>query len=71
MCGLSEVEDQGHRDLKRTNTKKDEEEIQRIMQVITDRFGNPFSVHVSVLEGEDESPDPLINIATGIVAPSD
>ena len=50
MCGLSEDEDQGHRDLKRTNTKKDENEIQKIIQVITDRFGNPFSVHGPVLE---------------------
>ena len=71
LCGLSEDEDQGHRDLKRTNTKKDEKEIQKIIQVITDRFGNPFSVHGPVLEEENEMPGPLINIATGVVAPGD
>ena len=71
MCGLLVDEDQGHRDLKRINTKKDKIEIQKIMQVITDRFGNPFSVSEPVLEGDDQMPDPLINIATGVVAPID
>ena len=55
----------------RTNTKKNEKEIQKIIQVITDRFGNPFSVHGPVLEEENEMPGPLINIATGVVAPGD
>ena len=71
MCGLLEDEDQGHRDLKRTNTKNDEIEIQNIMQVITDRFGNPFSVPVPLLEEDDQMQDPLINIATGVAAPND
>ena len=70
MCGLSEDEDQGHRDLKKANTRKDESEIQKITRVITDRFGNPFSINGPV-PLEDETPDPLINIATGVVAPSD
>ena len=70
MCGLSEDGDQGHRDLKKANTKKDESEIQRISQVITDRFGNPFSIDGPV-PVDDEPPDPLINIATGVVAPND
>ena len=30
MCGLSKEEDQGHRDLKKANTKKDESEIRQI-----------------------------------------
>ena len=70
-CGLLVDEDQGHRDLKRPYTKKDEIEIQNIMQVITDRFGNPFSVPGPVLEEDDQMPDPLINIATGVVAQID
>ena len=71
MCGLLEDEDQGHRDIKSINTKKDEIEIQKIMQVITDGFGNPFSVPGPVLERDDQMPVPLINIATRVVAPID
>ena len=71
MCGLLEDEDQGHRNIKSIKTKKGEIEIQKIMQVITDRFSNPFSVPRPVLERDDQMPVPLINIATGVVAPID
>ena len=65
MCGLSENKDQSQRDLKKTNTKKDESEIKKITQVITNRFGNSLSIcgPAPLLV---ETPDLLINIATGV-----
>ena len=38
--------------------------------MILDRFGNPFTIH-GPIPVEDEPPYPLINIATGVVAPND
>ena len=45
--------------------KQDEKDVQSIMSVITDRFGNPFEFDKN---NEPNKPDPLTNIATGVVA---
>ena len=45
--------------------KQDEKDVQSIMSVITDRFGNTFEFDKN---NEPSKPDPLTNIATGVVA---
>ena len=63
FCDLNDNEELIHRILNKPSIIKDEQDIQSITSVIMDRFGNPFSLSV-----ECERPDPLINIATGVVA---
>ena len=45
--------------------KQDEKDVQSIMSVITDRFGNPYEIDKN---NEPTKPDPLTNIAIGVVA---
>ena len=54
----------GHWDL---NTAKYDSESQKITNVITDTFGNPFSINGQE-PVEDLTPDLLVKIAIGFVA---
>ena len=67
FCGVSEIEENVHRTLKPSMIPKDEEEINKMINVILDRSGNPFAVKIRETE-EQEQKDPLINIAAGVVA---
>ena len=66
FSGVSEIEENVHRKLKPSMIPKDEEEINKMINVILDRSGNPFAVKIRETE-EQEQKDPLLNIATGIV----
>ena len=63
---MNDTEEPIHQSLSKPSIIKDQQDIQSITLVIKDRFGNPFSI--SVDREECERPDPLINMATGIVA---
>ena len=47
----------------------DEQDIQGITSIIMDRFGNPFTIALDVEELEKRAP--LINMATGVIAPDE
>ena len=67
FCGVSEIEENVHRMLKPSTILKDEEDINKMINVILDHFGNPFAVKIRETE-EQKQKDPLINIATGVVS---
>ena len=69
FCQLNDVEEPIHRSLTKSMIMKDEQDIQSITSVATDRFGNPFTIASDV--EELEKPAPLINMATGVVAPDE
>ena len=69
FCQLNDVEEPIHRSLTKSMIIKDEQHIQGITPVTMDRFGNPFTI-ASDME-ELEKPAPLINMATGVVAPDE
>ena len=66
FCDLNDIEEPIYRSLNKPSIIKDEQDIQSITSVITDRFRNPFWISVD-REG-CERPDLLINMATGVVA---
>ena len=65
FCGISVADNNVHHDVQPSVIKQDEKDVQSIMSVITDRFGNPFEFDKY---NEPSKPDPLTNIATGVVA---
>lgn len=65
MCGLGNLDEQVHRDLKPSVIQKDTEDIHKIISIIQDRLGNPFCIDQS---SELQEPKPLLNIATGVIA---
>ena len=69
FCQLNDVEEPIHRSLTKSMIMKDEQDIQSITSVIMDRFGNPFTIASDVEELEKLAP--LINMATGVVAPDE
>ena len=64
------MEEPVNRSLTKSMITKDEQDIQSITSDIMDRFGNLFTV-ASDVEEELEKPVPLMNMATGVVAPGD
>ena len=69
FCQLNDVEEPIHRSLTKPMIMKDEQDIQSITSVIMHRLGNPFTIASDV--EELEKPVPLINMATGVVAPDE
>ena len=67
MCGLDHDGVQVHRDFSKHTICKDQDDSSKIVGIISDRSGNPFELDVS--KNEVTLPEPLINIATGVVAP--
>ena len=65
LCGITDADNNVHHDVQPSVIKQDEKDVQSIMSVITDRFGNPFEFDKN---NEPSKPDPLTNIATGVVA---
>ena len=65
LCDTSDADSNVHHDVQPNVIKQDEKDVQSIMSVITDRFGNPFEFDKN---NEPSKPDPLTNIATGVVA---
>ena len=51
-----------------TRTEKDEAAIQRIVNIVSDRMTNPFIIED---EASPQNKQPLINIATSVVADPD
>ena len=66
MCGLDHDDEQVHRDFSMHTICKDQDDISKTVGIISDRSGNPFELDVS--EKEVTLPEPLMNIATGVVA---
>ena len=69
FCQLNDVEKPIHRSFTKSMIMEDEQDIQSITSVIMVRFGNPFRIASDV--EELEKPAPLINMATGMVAPDE
>ena len=67
FCGISEIEENVHIMLKSSMILKDKGNINIMVNVILERFENPFAVKIRETE-EQEQKDPSINIATGVVA---
>ena len=67
FCGVLVIEENVHRMLKPSMILKGEEDINKMINVILDHFGNPSAVKIRETE-EQKQNDPLINIATGAVA---
>ena len=65
LCDITDADNNVHHDVQPSVLKQDEKDAQSIMSVITDRFGNPFEFDKN---NEPSKPDPLINIANGVVA---
>ena len=65
LCGITDADNNVHHDVQPNVIKQDEKDVQSIMSVITDRFGNLFEFDK---KNEPSKPDPLTNIATDAVA---
>ena len=65
LCGITDADNNVHHDVQPSVIKQDEKDVQSIMSVITDRFGNTFEFDKN---NKPSKPDPLTNIATGVVA---
>ena len=56
-----------HRDLQPSVIRKDNDDIiKKMVDIILDRYGNPFAIDVSD-DASSDDPYPLVNIATGAV----
>ena len=66
MCGFNDYEEIIHCDMVPLAVKESEKNVQKIISVITGRFGNPFQ-----FEPENDEISPLIDIASGIVFQAD
>ena len=65
LCGITDADKNVHYDVQPSVIKQDEKDVQSIMSVITDRFGNLFEFDKN---NEPSKPGPLTNIASGVVA---
>lgn len=65
LCGITDADNNFHHDVQRRVIVQDEKDVQSIVSNITNRFGNPFVID---MDKELGTPEPLTNIATGVVA---
>ena len=65
LCGITDADNNVHHYVQPSVIKQDEKDVQSIMSVKSDRFGNLFEFDK---KNEPSKPGPLTNIASGVVA---